>query len=85
MSYKNTIKTLEDLIEYGIKKQGYEDENYLYIWADDADRDQYDSSFYRYDKRNKTLNRFPSVIDFFLILNLAKKIDMNTDYLKSFL
>lgn len=85
MSYKNTIKTLEDLIEYGIKKQGYEDENYLYIWADDADRDQYDSSFYRYDKRNKTLNRFPSVIDFFPVLNLAKKIDMNTDYLKSFL
>lgn len=57
------IKTLSELVEYGIDG-ACEDDRYYYIYADRPNRDIYDSSFFRYDKKTKELKWFTSALQF---------------------
>ncbi|MBQ9907181.1 MAG: hypothetical protein IJM46_10475 [Oscillospiraceae bacterium] len=85
MAKANEIKNLEDLINFGVKTKGYEDETYLYIWANDPERNYYDSSFYRYNKKSKTLEWHSSMISFFPTFDKVNKVEFDPDYLKQYL
>lgn len=85
MSYKSEIKTLQDLISFGVSTKGCEDNRYLYLWANDPNRDFYDSSLFRYDKNSKTLERIPSELSLYPELDSAVDVDITIDYLKKFL
>ena len=85
MSYIDDIHSLSDLIDYGVGKIGYEDDTYLYIWAADPDRTFYDSSLYKYNKKEKKIEWVSTMTAVAKELNAANKVEMNAEYLKKYL
>lgn len=81
----NNIKTLKDLIEYGVEPEACEKQDYIYLWASDPDRSFYDPSMYKYDRVKKTLEFISSASLVAAETKGARPIKVSSDYLKKFL